>query len=219
MNKPLQLAVYNEVSKYPVEEKVKQFYGCIIYKYVEAISRQNTSVNNSISQLVSSYAGNVINQVEALKGKYVSYNLMLQETERIGKNNFYEYIDEDVQKIYTLYLDKTLLDFFSIKYFRQSMYKITNLTHKEYQKLQKIHKDLMVPICLYYMEYYGIPDSAMEIYSVKQTADDVIGNEIVFSIQSIAPSRVVADIKTGKLLLDFNNYNVEVYGNYVRISI
>jgi hypothetical protein len=174
-------------------------------------------VKNSISSLVQSYAGGIIDKVLNLKSKYLSYNLMLQEIQRINKSSFYDFDDDDLNKIYQLYLNKTLLSKFNIDDFQQSMYKITDLTHKEYKKLNIIHYNIMVPICLYYIENYNIKASDLEVLSVKQTDGDIIGNEIIFAIQNISPSRILSDIKHHKINIEYQNISVQ--GNMVRLIL
>ena len=75
----------------------------------------------------------------------------------------------------------------------------------------------MVPICNYFKEYFNIQDSDLEIYSVQDTPDSVIGNEIIFSIKGLSPSRIVSVINSNKLALDI--YSAEVYKNMVKILI
>lgn len=217
MNKNLQISIINHMGSTDLSLYEKQMCECVLYNYINQILKANQSVKNSISSLVQSYAGGIIDKVLNLKSKYLSYNLMLQEIQRINKSSFYDFDDDDLNTIYQLYLNKTLLSKFDTDNFQQSMYKITDLTHKEYKKLNIIHYNIMVPICLYYIENYNIKASDLEIFSVKQTDGDIIGNEIIFAIQNISPSRILSDIKHHKINIEYQN--ILVQGNMVRLIL
>ena len=217
MNKNLQYAITKVLPSYSTNVHEQNIYGCVLYKYLYNTIQYNTSVKNTLASLVESYIGNIVNRINSLKNNYLSYNLMMLESERIGKESFTEYTDTDVSKIYTFYLDKTKLSPFSVKHFKQSMYKINNLTQKEYKKLLSIHKNVMIPICLYYMQESGISENNLEIYTVKQTSEDIVGNEIVFSIYGIIAARVVSDISLGKIPITFQDIKVD--GTYVKLLL
>lgn len=217
MNKNLQYAIDRVLHKYSTNIYEQQVYGCVLYRYLYNTIQYNNNVKNTLASLVESYSGHVVNKVNSLKNKYLSYNLMVLEAQRIGKNTFMQYGDSDVQKIYNYYLDKTKLDPFSIKKFTQSMYKITNLTQKEYRKLLTIHKNIMIPICLFYIQESNILEDSLEIYSVKQENEEIIGNEILFYIKGISSSRVVSDIKNGHIPITY--HSVQVDGTNVKLLL
>ena len=217
MNKQLQLAIFNEMKNKELTTQEKIVVSCILYVQAANLLELNKSLKSTVSSVLSSYSGNITSKVQSLKGNYLSYDLMLKEVEKINKNSFYQYTDDDLNAIYALYLSKTKLKKFSSGSFSQSAYKIENLSYNDDLKLQKIHKYIMVPICNYFKEYFNIQDSDLEIYSVQDTPDSVIGNEIIFSIKGLSPSRIVSVINSNKLALDI--YSAEVYKNMVKILI
>ena len=217
MNKQLQLAIFNEMKNKELTTQEKIVVSCILYVQAANLLELNKSLKSTVSSVLSSYSGNITSKVQSLKGNYLSYDLMLKEVEKINKNSFYQYTDDDLTAIYNLYLSKTKLKKFSSSSFSQSAYKIENLSYNDDLKLQKIHKYIMVTICNYFKEYFNIQDNDLEIYSVQDTPDSVIGNEIIFSIKGLSPSRIVSVINSNKLALDI--YSAEVYKNMVKILI
>jgi hypothetical protein len=217
MNKTLQIAIENTLVGDNLNKNEKLMTSCVLYKYIIDIL-ENKNNTNSILSLVKSYAGNILNRVLSLKNTYLSYNLMFNEVNLINKDSFYSYTDADVQKVYHLYLDKTKISPFSILHFDQSMYKINNLTHSEYQRLEEVHKNYIAPICLFYKSNSNISENEMEIYSVKKYPEDIICNEIIFHINSISSYRIVNDIKTKKILLP-KYYAIESDGVFVKLTL
>jgi hypothetical protein len=67
------------------------------------------------------------------------------------------------------------------------------------------------------MQESGIAENNLEIYTVKQTSEDIVGNEIVFSIYGIIAARVVSDISLGKIPITFQD--VKVDGMYVKLLL
>lgn len=215
MNKSLQLAIVNEMAKYSMETVENLAISCVLYKQIDNIINTMGNGNNSIASVLTSYSGNIVSQVQTLKGNYLSYDLMLHEVKLIGKTSFYLYNDSEVDKIFKMYLSKTKIQKFSIKSYSNSAYKVENISYKEYLRLQYLHRYVMVPICEYFKSHFSIQESDLEIYSVQEDDDAILGNEIIFSINNIAPARIVSVLKTNQIPLEL--YDAEIYSDMVRI--
>ena len=196
----------------------KIMVSCVLYKYIQNILQSsNDQYKNTANELVTSYITHIYDKIMTLKERFISYELMKNAISNINKKNFFQYTDDDVNTIYDLYLNKTKIENFSIYSFKQAMYKIQNLSHKEYLKLSKIHKNIMIPICLYYINKYSISDEDLKIYSVKRYESDDIGSEIIFYIKNIPSSKIVSDIKNRNITIDFKS--IKVYGDYVSLML
>lgn len=188
---------------------------CVTYKYIEALN--SSGANNDLRQLVMSYAGNIKNKVIGLKNKYISYDEMINTVKTKGKTLFTQFNTGDIDEIYKLYLNQTVIKPFDVYNFDPSMYKITKLlSYKEREKLLKVHRDVVCPIIKYYMNMYNIPPSCMEVISAI-TEDGACGKEIVFGIKGISSYKILNDIKTKSIFINY--YSATTKGEYVRIVL
>ena len=80
-------------------------------------------------------------------------------------------------------------------------------------RLSKIHKDVMIPISLFYRENYGIEESALEVYDAELYQNNP-GKAILFAIKGIPSARVVADIKAENIHI--NIFDVSLKDNSLK---
>jgi len=212
MNKPLREKVFETIQAYDDLTKQEKCAVCVIlYKYCANLLSDDKN-HNSISSIVNSYAGSLVNLFKNMRSKYLSYTLILKEVNNINKDNFTLYTDAEVDIIYELYQNKTQIVPFSINYYSQYMYKVESLTHYQYGFLSNIHKTIMKPIAAYYMDKYSIADSALEILSAEDD-DGTVGRRIIFNIKGVNNSIIRNDIINGNIPINY--YSVEVSGDYI----
>lgn len=216
MNSLLRSIVYDMSSKLGLDDDLENVVACITYKYSESALGYYSNASSSMRSVVSSFVSKVKEEIASLSGKFISYDLMLQKSRSLGKDNFSTYNDDDVNCIYSIYMDKTQVIPFDAYYYRPGMYKVSNMTIKESISLERTHNAVMKPIIMYYMSKYDIPASKLEIKSAK-TDDDVVGKEILFAIDGISASSVYQDYRRGAFGIDV--YSLTTDGTCVKVII
>jgi hypothetical protein len=187
---------------------------CLLYDYTKKILENEDKNKNNVKRLVASYAEIYKDQLGVFKEKFVSYIIMVRTIESFRKETFLEFTESEIYQIIDYYKNRTELVKFSITSFSQYMYKIINLKYDQYQRLSNIHFNIMVPIIKFYMDNNGLSAQDLEIFDAEVYKDNP-GKEILFGVKGINPTRVVSDIKTNNILIDY--YKVETYDSYVKI--
>jgi len=191
----------------------KVIASCLLYNYVKLV--METESGNDAAAIASAYAINFKGVVSSLASSYISYSVMKSKIENtFKKTTFLSLTDDEIAIILSLYSNKREIVPFSTKRFSQFMYNETDLSLRQYNNLRNIHYNSMSLLIKYYVDTYGNSESDMHIISADVYPSNP-GKGIIFVIDNILPSKIVSDIKTGIIPLDY--YEVKTYGNYVKI--
>jgi hypothetical protein len=187
---------------------------CLLFDYIKKLLSNDTGLQNNAKNLAASYSDLFIETLASFKKKFVSYNAMRDLIESYRRDNFITFTDQQVIAVVRLYQDKTLIAPFSTKVFSQYMYKVIKVNRAQYDRLRKIHFEVVVPIIRFYMDNYGLGQEDIEIESGTEYPATP-GKEILFSIKDVTPSKVVSDIKSG--MIDISVFSAEVKGRFIRL--
>lgn len=190
--------------------------GLLTYKIIETMNTNMSGYSNNIESLVKTYCNSYSDIVGNFKNKYASYQLIEDYIEKKSLFSILTCSTEDINEIYTLYQDKTLIEVFSIHRFSQSMYNIVGLSMSQYNELSKYHYDIFVPIAKHYMNVYGVKPE--DITLVCNNGDIEDGNpqrEILMKINNIPGSKIIADIKTAVINVGRYIYSLKLAEPYV----
>jgi len=208
--------VYEGLAAVPFDNNNNRLIvSCLLYDYIKRVIGSEDQNKNNVKSLVNSYAGIYKDQLTAFSNKFVSYNIMVRTVESFEKNSFLEFTEREIYSIIDYYKNRTELIKFSTTFFSQYMYKIVDMRYNQYQRLSDIHFNVMVPIIKFYMSNNGLNSEDLEIFDAEVYKDNP-GKEILFGVKGISSTRVVSDIKTNKIIIDY--YKVDIYGQYVKIT-
>lgn len=211
----IELATMNKVFDSQID---KLIVSCLLYDYiVRVLSKQSGFQNNSM-ELAKSYLDLFINDFIIYKDSAVSYTLIRKKIEATKKNSIIEFYDDEIRDIVNLYNDKTAVKTFSTTSFSQYMYRVLQLSNKEYKFLSNIHKNIMIPIAKFYKNLYDIEDKNLEIYSAQEYSG-LSGKEILFLIRGIDTTKIVSDINTKRIPLGNKVYRCKADGLFVNILV
>jgi hypothetical protein len=194
----------------------KLIASCLLYDYIKRILVNENDVSNSMRLLVQSYAPSYKNIIETFKSRFVSYVIMFRTIESYKKPVFTDFTDFEIRTIVDYYQNRAEIVKFSTTYFSQYMYKIVNMKKHQYDKLSETHFSVMVPIIKYYMDNYQLSQTDLEVEDAEFYPSNP-GKEITFGINGISPARVVSDIKSGNISINY--YDIDIYQQYVKIVI
>jgi hypothetical protein len=200
------------------DETDKIIVSCLMYDYISRVLKMSNGEQNDINSLASSYFKLFKNSFSEYKKNAVSYSIIRSTVEGFKKNSILEYYEDEIEEIAKYYQDKTQLVPFSSNYFSQYMYRIIKLSNSQYERLSNIHFNIMIPIINFYKVGYGAKDSDLEIFSAEGYAENP-GKEIIFTIKDYESSRVINDIKVGKINFKSSIYSVSSYKNYIKIVV
>jgi hypothetical protein len=191
---------------------------CLVYDIVKRLISNQTSFNNDVRSMAESYIRPVSRNLNLFKRSFISYAEMRSQVESFGHSSFLQFTASQISSIVRLYQDRTRILPFSSAYFSQYMYKLSNVSQADYERMTRVHTRTMAPIARFYTDQYGKSDSDLEVFSALVYRDRP-GKEILFSVRGIQPSRVVADILTSRVPIRKNSeyVSVSIDGNYVRI--
>jgi len=187
---------------------------CILYSHLEKILAQENKNQNNSRQLAESYSQIFISNFIEYKSSAVAYNVIRATIQGYRKTSFLDFSSFQIEEIRKLYDNKTSIVPFSISKFSQYMYKIAYIKHNDYNNLARIHSEVMIPIARFYMNEFNLDSEDLEIL----TAEDYTlapGKVIIFSIKNIAPARVLNDIKTRKIPINY--HSIEMLNTYIKL--
>jgi hypothetical protein len=189
-----------------------------MYEYIDNVLKAENTLQNNIKSLIDTYAPSFTRKVRESKATFISYDLMRSKIESFRKTNFLAFSLDNISQINRIYQDKTEIKKFSLNYFSQNMYKLTNISDYHYKKLSNNHFKIMVPISKFYKDTYGIPESDLEILTALGYSDNP-GKEIIFSIKNIDPAMIVNDVSSLRIPLKKGDdyYSIKKYGQYVKL--
>lgn len=191
--------------------------GCVLYKTINNIIRNDNSYDGKVKELASSYIGTFKSKIESLNGKYVSYTIMKKKIEDYKLPSFLSITETQINEIYQLYNNKTEIIKFNTTTYSALMYNITSITYEQDERLRNIHYNIMIPIIQYYIDNHGAIASDMNIISCN-SIDNNPGKIIIFNINNISNSQLIYELN---YLIGVKKYlyNVSLYENYVSITI
>jgi len=198
-------------------ETNKIIAGCLIYNTIQNIIKADSSYEGRVNDIALSYAKTYKTVVEDLKNKYISYSIMKKKTDDYKLSSFIEISSTQIKEIYDLYLDKTLIEKFSIYSYSQKMYNINNANKEQDERLREIHFKIMVPIIKYYIDNYGLSTRDLNILSCNYIENNP-GKVIIFKINGINNSKLIYDLKSSIGISKYI-YDIELYYNYIKITI
>lgn len=188
---------------------------CLLYDYLYSLVSSDNSYESKVKQVAKSYSKLYKGTVAKLKSTYISYVIMKKKIISFGKDSFLELSVDQIQTIVDLYKDKTKIVSFSIGTFSQYMYKISKMDYVFFQRLSKIHKDVMSPIMKHYIDSNSLKETDLEVYDA-EVNPDAPGKIILFTINGVPSSRVASDISSRRIYIDYKSISVQ--GNYVKIT-
>jgi hypothetical protein len=209
--------VYASFATARMADKVdEQILSCIIYDVVRRVLASDESQQNDVRSIAENYLPGLTRKFQEFKSSFVSYSRMRSEVESFNRSTFLGYTQQEIAKINKLYQERVEVKPFSSLYFSQYMYRISDLKEPDYRRLSGVHRSLMSPIARFYTDQYSKSDSDLEVLDAESYGGKP-GKEIVFSVKGIEPSRVVSDIRTGRIPVSGRYSSIEVDGKYVRV--
>jgi hypothetical protein len=194
----------------------KLIVSCVMYNFLRNLSLNDTSAQNNIKALVSSYMDTFKNNFTMYKKKAITYNILVRNIENFRKNSFLEFTGKEIEDVNKLYQNKTQVVPFSTSSFSQYMYKVSSIDFAKHKRLSEIHFNIMCPIIRYYSDNNNISEKKMEIYDAEIYPDNP-GKEIYFAISDVSSAKIVNDIKSNRISINSKLYLVEVKNPFVRI--
>jgi hypothetical protein len=211
----LKRGVYETLLLEPFDDNIDRLIvSCVLYTHLEKVISLENKNQNTTKQLAQSYSQIFISNFLEYKSVAVGYNLIRQTIIGYRKNSFLDFLSSQIEEVKKLYENKTRIVPFSISKFSQYMYKVGKISHPNYIRLADIHQDIMIPIAKFYINSYKIDPSDLEILTAEDYAPTP-GRVIIFKIKDITTAKIVNDIKTRKIPVNY--YNVETFGEYVKI--
>jgi hypothetical protein len=223
-NKNIKVGVQNALIDSKLTDNVdKLIASCLMYSFIGKIIEDDGSIQNDIRVLAQSYADIFTRKINEAKNNFISYDLMRSRIASFNKNNFIAFTNSEINMINKIYLDKTLIQKFSVFYFSQYMYKLLNLSEYHYKRLSENHFKVMVPLVSFYMDTAKISEEDVEIFSSLGYRDNP-GKEVIFKIRNIEPARVISDIKSFKIPIKESDdklpndfFKISIYEGYLKI--
>lgn len=192
----------------------------ITYKSLTKITESDPGKLSTIFQLAGSLFTTTLSEINEHKDRYASYSDMKNYLIRNRFNNIESLInmnDGDINLIYKLYSDKTLIVNFNRSSFNPNMYSITQLTQNQYTRCVNIHNNVMVPIIEYYVQEYGLKDSDMKILNSTEVHYNPM-KVITFSINGVSAQQIYTDINRNRIQISKYLYKVEFSGNHLTLT-
>lgn len=185
----------------------------LLYYYCKSLIESDSSQENYLKTVVSSYAPLYYSAFKSMKNKFLAYDEIISELKLLNKTSLLKFKESEIEMIHSLYMDKTVVEPFSIYSFSQYMYKIRYISNENYTKLSENHRKVFSQIAVYYIKYYGISENDIEIKS--STISSIPGKIIQFSINNISASQIKRDIENKKIIIPYES--IKAVNPYVEI--
>lgn len=195
------------------EEKI--FCSCVIYKTMVSFLNSSQSLKTNINTTIKSYSKQLVDRIKSYRNNYVCYSLMESEVRKINKSSFINYDENEINKVYKNYLVKTQVIPFDSNYFHRYMYNLYSIGYKDTEKMENIHKNIMVPIYKYFEKNFDIKHSDIEIYSAELVPTKP-GKKIKFKIKGVYPAMIRSLIYNKSI--DIKIYDCDIDGDYFIIT-
>lgn len=218
INSSLQRIIYEKTALKSYDDNYQRLIvSCVLYKYIVSILKANSSGANSISSLADSYLGIITSQIKTFKKSYVSYIEMERLIKNSGKTRFLDFPERLINDIQKLFLNKTKIEDFSPYKFSPAMYRIGNLSFRDYNRLVAIHNSIMVPIAEFYRSNFQKNYSDLKIND--SNIGSYPGKVIKFAISGIDTSKIVGDIKLGRIGIESLLYDAICDDSFISITV
>lgn len=192
---------------------------CIMYDFLGRVVSGQGGLENDVRKLAIDYLPSFAKRLSELKASFISYSLMRSRVQSYGKGTFLEFTGQEISGVIELYRNNARVREFSSSFFSQRMYRVSGVTGSAYRRLARVHSSVMSPIARFYARTYGKKDSDLEVADSLGYAASP-GKEILFSVRGVPASKVVSDVRSGRIPIsspeDF--YEIRVDGDKVRIT-
>jgi hypothetical protein len=216
----LKRGIYAAFLSSPLPDKDDELVlSCIMYDFLGRIVSQQGGLENDVRKLAIDYLPGFNKRLAELRSSFISYSLMRSKVQSYRKGTFLEFTGQEISAVIELYKNNSRVREFSSAFFSQRMYRVSGVSGSAYRRLARVHSSVMSPIAKFYSRSYGKKDSDLEI-SDSLGYPAVPGKEILFSVRGVPASRVVSDVRSGRIPIssprDF--YEIRVDGDKVRVT-
>lgn len=190
--------------------------GTLLYKTLQRLMSSSEMYLDDIKETSDNYAKTYKSISESLEGKFVSYKQISKLISKYKLTSFMQINETQLNEIYSIYLNKNLIEKFSLEKYSPSTYGLINVSEKDNERLIKIHFKVMVPIIKYYMIYNKISLNDISI----EDCGDIPGREVKFAISKVPSNQIFLDLENNLMNVGHLIYNFDIISdNFVRLII